>query len=166
MLRKEYQDLIYHVKNKIMNNWLYNIDGWKSQLPDEFTTDSFGFIYKITNLETGKFYIGKKVFVHNKKKKLTKKELAEQSGPGRKPTSKVVQVESDWKKYWGSSKELLADVKILGEDKFERLIIAMCSTKKQLTYAELFYQIQYNVLVVDSYNDNILGKFYRKDLQG
>jgi hypothetical protein len=42
----------------------------------------------------------------------------------------------------------------------------MCPTKKQLTYAELFYQIQYNVLVVDSYNDNILGKFYRKDLQG
>ncbi len=147
-----------------MNNWLYSIDGFKMELSDDFKTDSFGFIYKITNLETGKFYIGKKAFVHNKKKKLTKKEIAEQSGPGRKPTSKIVQVESDWKKYWGSSKELLSDVKLLGEDKFERLIISMCPNKKHLTYSELFYQIHYNVLVVDSYNDNILGKFFRKDL--
>lgn len=147
-----------------MNNWLYNIDGHKMAISDDFKTDSFGFIYKITNLETGKFYIGKKAFIHNKKKKLTKKEIAEQSGPGRKSTSKVVQVESDWKKYWGSSKELLSDVKLLGEDKFERLIISMCPNKKHLTYSELFYQIHYNVLVVDSYNDNILGKFFRKDL--
>jgi len=152
------------INNNVMNNWLYNIDGAKMALHDNFKTDSFGFIYKITNLETGKFYIGKKVFVHNKKKKLTKKELAEQSGPGRKSTIKIVQVESDWKKYWGSSKELLSDVKLLGEDKFERLIISFCPNKKQLTYMELFYQMHYNVLVVDSYNDNILGKFFRKDL--
>ena len=65
-----------------MNNWLYNIDGFKMELSDDFTTDSFGFIYKITNLETGKFYIGKKAFIHNKKKNLTKKEIAEQSGAG------------------------------------------------------------------------------------
>ena len=147
-----------------MNEWLYSVDGFKMKLSDDFKTDSFGFIYKITNLENNKFYIGKKVFIHNKKKKLTKKELAEQSGPGRKPTTKVVQAESDWKTYWGSSKELLSDVKLLGEDKFERLIISLCPNKKHLTYSELFYQIHYNVLVVNSYNDNILGKFYRKDL--
>ncbi len=125
----------------------------------------FGFVYKITNKETGKFYIGKKVFWNNKKKKLTKKQLAElPPTPGRKPTHEVIRVESDWKTYWGSSKELLADVKLLGEDKFERLIISTCPNKKHLTYSELFYQIHYNVLVVDSYNDNILGKFFRKDL--
>ena len=147
-----------------MNNWLYSVDGFKMKLSDDFTTDSFGFIYKITNLETNKFYIGKKVFIHNKKKKLTKKELAEQSGPGRKPTTKIVQAESDWKTYWGSSKDLLADVKLLGEDKFEKLILTTCSSKKSLTYYELFYQVHYNVLRVESYNDNILGKFFRKDL--
>jgi hypothetical protein len=147
-----------------MNNWLYSVDGFKMKLSDDFTTDSFGFIYKITNLETNKFYIGKKVFIHNKKKKLTKKEIAEQSGPGRKPTTKVVQAESDWKTYWGSSKDLLADVKLLGEDKFEKLILTTCSSKKSLTYYELFYQVHYNVLRVESYNDNILGKFFRKDL--
>ena len=57
-------------------NWLYEY----VPLRDDFTTNDYGFIYKITNLETNKFYIGKKSFVHNKKKKLTKKEIAEQTG--------------------------------------------------------------------------------------
>jgi hypothetical protein len=140
-------------------NWLYEY----VPLQDNFTTNDYGFIYKITNLETNKFYIGKKSFFHNKKKKLTKKELAEQTGPGRKATTKIEQVDSGWRNYWGSSKELLADIKSLGEDKFEREIIKFCPTKKQLTYYELHYQIQYLVLFTDSYNDNILGKFYRKD---
>jgi hypothetical protein len=140
-------------------NWLYEY----IPLGDNFTTNDYGFIYKITNLESNKFYIGKKAFFHNKKKKLTKKELAEQTGPGRKSTTKVEQVDSGWRNYWGSSKELLADVKSLGENKFEKEILKFCSTKKQLTYYEIHYQIQYSVLFTDSYNDNILGKFYRKD---
>ena len=140
-------------------NWLYEY----VPLRDDFTTNDYVFIYKITNLESNKFYVGKKAFFHNKKKKLTKKELAEQTGPGRRSTTKVEQVDSGWRNYWGSSKELLADVKSLGEDKFEREILRFCSTKKQLTYYEIHYQIQYAVLFTDSYNDNILGKFYRKD---
>ena len=60
-----------------MSNWLYNDDGIKITVAEDFTTDNYGFIYKITNLETGKYYIGKKAFFHNKKKKLTKKEIAE-----------------------------------------------------------------------------------------
>jgi len=140
-------------------NWLYEY----VPLRDDFTTDDYGFIYKITNLETNKFYIGRKSFVHNKKKKLTKKEIAEQTGPGRRSTTKVEQIDSGWRKYWGSSKDLLADVKLLGEDKFEREILKFCPTKKQLTFYEIQYQIQYSVLFNDTYNDNILGKFFRKD---
>jgi len=142
-----------------MNNWLYEY----VPLRDDFTTDNYGFIYKITNLESNKFYIGRKSFVHNKKKKLTKKEIAEQTGPGRRSTTKVEQIDSGWRKYWGSSKELLADVKLLGEDKFEREILKFCPTKKQLTFYEIQYQIQYSVLFTNTYNDNILGKFFRKD---
>lgn len=143
-----------------MNNWLYEY----IPLQDDFTTDNYGFIYKITNIETNKFYIGRKSFIHNKKKKLTKKELAEQPiARGRKPTTKVEQVDSGWREYWGSSKELLADVKLLGKDKFEREIIKFCPTKKQLTYYEIYYQIQYSVLFTESYNDNIGGKYFRKD---
>jgi hypothetical protein len=128
-------------------------------------SQSFGFIYKITNLETGKFYIGKKAFWHNKKKKLTKKELAEQTGPGRKPTTKIEVVDSGWRDYWGSSKELLTDIKALGKDKFKREVLELCSNKKELTYSEVYHQMVNHVLTTNSYNDNILGKFYRKDLE-
>ena len=128
--------------------------------------DNFGFVYKITNLTDGKFYIGKKVFWNNKKHKLTRKQLAEQSGPGRKPTFEVIRTESDWKTYWGSNKQLLADIKALGEDHFECLILHVCKTKKQLTYYEMHHQCKFECLVSPSlsYNDNILGKFFSKDL--
>ena len=103
--------------------------------------DYIGFVYKITNLTNSKFYIGKKYFWYNKKKKLTKKQLAALPvTPGRKPTHEIVRVESDWKTYWGSSKELLKDVKELGEDHFECIILKLCKTKKQLTYYEMHHQ--------------------------
>ena len=131
---------------------------------EDFPPNTFGFIYMITNKETGQFYVGKKFLYHNKKKKLTKKELAEQTGPGRKPTHKVVQEESDWKTYWGSSKELREDIKNIGVDKFNRHILYFARNKKELTYYELKYQIIEDVLISPlSYNDNILGKFYKKD---
>ena len=56
------------------------------------------------------------------------------------------------------------DIKLLGEDKFERLITNFAKTKKQLTYYELKAQILCDALFDDkSYNDNILGKFFKKD---
>lgn len=140
------------------HKWKY----WDTINPE----DNLGFVYKITNLTNGKFYVGKKVFWNNKKHKLTKKQLAEQSGPGRKPTHEVIRTESDWKTYWGSNKQLLVDVKELGEDHFECLILTVCKTKKQLTYYEMHYQCKFECLVSPSlsYNDNILGKFFTKDL--
>ena len=128
--------------------------------------DYCGFVYKITNLETGKFYIGKKSFYHNKKHKLTKKQLSEQTGRGRKSTHETIQVESDWKTYWGSNKQLINDIKELGEDKFDCTILKLCKTKKQLTYWEMHYQCLSQCIVSYdlSYNDNILGKFFSKDL--
>ena len=110
---------------------------WDKLNPEDY----IGFVYKITNLTDSKFYIGKKYFWYNKKKKLTKKQLAElPPGPGRKPTHEIVRVESDWKTYWGSSKELLESVRVLGEDHFECMILMPCKTKKQLTYYEMHYQ--------------------------
>jgi len=137
-------------------NWIY-IDPIHPE-------DWVGFVYKITNKTNGKFYIGKKVFWNNRKTKLTKKELAEQTGPGRKPTHKVVTKESDWLMYWGSNKALLEDIQELGMDNFERKILKLCKSKKQLTYWEMHYQCKEEVLLVDAYNDNILGKFFTQDL--
>jgi hypothetical protein len=133
---------------------------------EDMPRDVIGFIYKVTHLPTNKSYIGKKVLQHTLKKKLTKKELAELTGPGKKPTFKRVSKESDWKTYYGSSKPLLAVLKEEGADNFIREIIKYVYTKKQLTYFETKYLFLYGVLEYpDQYfNDNVLGKFYTKDL--
>ena len=124
-----------------------------------------GFVYKITNIQTNKFYIGKKNFFSKQNKPLTKAELAEQTDK-RKSKKKLVVKESNWKTYWGSNKELLEDVKKLGEDQFDRQILTLCKTKKALTYWEVHYQCKHECIVSPSfsYNDNILGKFFPKDV--
>lgn len=125
---------------------------------------AFGFIYRITEIETGRIYIGKKQLIFDRKKKLGKKELALiEIKPGRRPTTKRVKSESDWLEYWGSSKELNEEIKKKGKDKFERVIIQLAYSSKQLTYFETQYQFSYNVLQTDSFNNSILGKFHRKD---
>ena len=64
----------------------------------DFGEDSYGFVYKITHEPSKKFYIGKKILQNNVKHKLTKKQLAELSGPGRKPKTETLQKESNWKR--------------------------------------------------------------------
>ena len=133
---------------------------------EDFPENTYGFVYIVTHIPTGKAYVGKKVLQHNLTKKLTKKELAEQTGPGRRSVSKKVQKESDWKTYWGSSKELLTDVKQLKDEHFECIILQLCKTKKELTYYEMHYQCVNECITCSthhSYNDNVLGKFFRKD---
>jgi hypothetical protein len=150
-----------------MNNWFYKSilgNTFEYKEIEDFEQEYIGFVYKITNNTNNKIYIGKKSLYSNINKKLTKKELEEHKGPGRKPTKKLVTSESNWKKYYGSSKELLQDIKDIGENKFTREVLHLCNSKKQLTYYEIYYQVLHNVLEINSYNDNILGKFYRKDL--
>jgi len=132
-----------------------------TQLPEGI----IGFVYKITNKETGKFYIGKKSVISTTNKLLTKKEQLAWDKPGRIPKKKKVVKESDWKNYWGSSKVLQQDVKDLGADKFTKELLRVCYTKKSLTYYEVYYQFKFEVLHIDSYNDNILAKIFRKDVQ-
>jgi hypothetical protein len=72
--------------------------------------------------------------------------------------------ESDWSKYWGSSKTLLAAIKESGHDAFTREILKPCTSKKSLGYYEVYFQMIFDVLKIDSYCDNISGKWFRKDL--
>ena len=127
----------------------------------------FGFVYKIHNIKENKSYIGKKVVAFNKKKKLTKKELLEYTGQGRKPTHKVGTSESDWASYYGSNKFLLEDIKHLSTSQFRRKILEFAFSKKHLTYLELKHQCVLGVLEHPEkfYNDNILGKFFTKDFE-
>ena len=111
--------------------------------------------------------MGKKVLYHNQKKKLTKAELAEQTGRGRKKSYKIVQKESDWKKYIGSNTKLknqITEGEVTKED-LKRQILEVGLNKKHLTYLETKYLFQMEVLENPDqyYNDNILGKFFTSD---
>ena len=132
---------------------------------EDFPQDTFGFVYVVTHRPTGIAYIGKKVLYHNVKKKLTKKELAEQTGPGRKSATKVVVKESDWKTYFGSAKPIMELIKGGKQEEFTREILQLVPNKKLLTYYECKYLFEYSVLENPKgyFNDNILGKFYTKD---
>ena len=143
--------------------WLYNNKEGSSL--EDFPADTYGYIYQVTHIPSGFSYIGKKVLHHNVKKKLTKKQLAEQTGRGRKPTTEVIQKESDWKTYYGSAKPILELLKNGRQDEFKRVILKLVPSKKLLTYYECKYLFVKGVLEEPEkwYNDNILGKFYRKD---
>ena len=113
--------------------------------------------------------MGKKYYFITKRKKLGKKELAALTGVvGRRPSYKLVVKESDWLKYYGSQKDIKQLLLEGKKDEFERTILKCVQTKKQLTYFEIKYQMLYEVLEKpdEFFNDNILGKFFTKDLDG
>ena len=144
-------------------NWIYK--GNTIENISQFPENTYGFVYIVTHTPTNRSYIGKKVLYHNKKTKLGKKEIAIQTGPGRKPTTKIVTKESDWKTYYGSEieiKKLLAEGK---HNEFERVILKLVDNKKLLTYFEVKHQFIYEVLEHpnDWFNNNVLGKFFSKD---
>ena len=117
--------------------------------------DFFGFVYCITNLQTGRKYIGRKYFIQRRKPR----------GGKRKVTS-----ESDWKKYYGSSEELKQDIQQFGRGIFKREIISLHKTKGTVNFEETKQLFLNNVLTeaLDDgtpayYNSNILGRYMRKD---
>jgi hypothetical protein len=145
--------------------WLYKEKVINSL--EDMPQDTFGFVYIVTHKLSGISYIGKKSLFHNIKKKLTKKELAEQTGPGRKSATRVVVKESDWKTYYGSAKPIMELIKGGKQEEFTREILQLVPNKKLLTYYECKYLFKYGVLEhpLEYFNDNILGKFFTKDFQ-
>jgi hypothetical protein len=150
--------------------WIYK-DKEINKIEDFGNIPPYGFIYRITNIETGKFYIGKKQLISITNKKLGKKELIvikeerkQNKIQGKQPTKKQIIKESNWLDYWGSSKPLLEEIKQLGKEKYKREIIQIANNSKTLTYYEALYQMSENVLQRDDcHNDSILGKFHRRD---
>ena len=128
------------------NAWTYQGSTFSSDDINSF----FGFVYRITNLKTGKKYIGRKYFYQFRKPR----------GKSRK-----VKSESDWKKYYGSSDELNANRKSLGNECFKREIISLHNTKGWVNYEETRQLFLNNVLSEDEnyYNSNILGRYMKKD---
>jgi len=133
------------------NPWLYQGTAFTSDDID----GKFGFVYRITNIQTGKQYIGRKYFVQKRKPK----------GGKRRVTS-----ESDWKKYYGSCPELKEDIKKFGKDIFKREILSLHTSVGKTNFEETRQLFLHNVLtekLTDDtpayYNSNILGRYYRKD---
>lgn len=117
-----------------MVNWSFN-----DELFDETKIeDNYGFVYEITNLETNRKYIGKKLFYFSKTKQV-------------KGKKKRIKVSSDWQTYYGSNEELQKDVKSLGEDKFKREILHLCKSKGECSYLEAKEQFVNLVLEKDDY---------------
>jgi Putative endonuclease segE, GIY-YIG domain len=105
--------------------------------PSEF----FGFIYRITNKQTGRMYIGRKLFTKAKVKAVTKTRK-------RKQKSRVA---NDWQNYWGSSAELLADIASLGEDEFTREILHLTTKRGETNYFEALEILTSGALLSDKY---------------
>lgn len=95
--------------------------------------DYYGFIYEITDLTTGRAYIGKKFFTAAGSKQV-------------KGKRKKIRKTSDWEPYWGSCKELVDLVKQKGEDQFSREILRLCKTRGETNYQEAKLQFARNVL--------------------
>lgn len=121
---------------------------------DESVLESYvGFVYCITNLADGRKYIGKKLLKFKKSKQV-------------KGKKKKFLVDSDWRTYWGSNKNLIQDVERLGEQHFKREILRLCYTKGECNYFEARYQFERCALESDSYyNDWIALKVHRSHLK-
>ena len=133
------------------NPWIFNGYPFLS----EDINDNFGFVYCITNLLNGKRYIGRKYF----------HQLRKPRGGGRR-----VKSESDWKKYYGSSAELTAERKQVGNLAFKRDILSLHKSKGLTNFEETRQLFLNNVLTEAMsdgtpayYNSNILGRYMRKD---
>ena len=128
---------------------------------------AIGFVYAIHNVVDNKIYIGKKNLYTTRKKAVGKRAQAKQAeevGDKRK-VKKVEHVtkESDWRTYNSSNKQLQQEIQE-NPEQFRKYILEFANSNIDLTYLELKYMFQYNVMECDSYNDNLLGKFYKDKL--
>lgn len=102
--------------------WFYGQDVFT----EEHVGNYIGFVYLITELSTGRLYIGKKIFKNKKAKKPLKG----------KTKRRISQVASDWENYFGSNDELKKAVDLNGKDNYKREILYLCRSKSEMSYWE------------------------------
>jgi len=122
--------------------WLYNGEEL-TETPEEYQ----GFVYQITELDTGMMYIGKKFFWKPKilpKNKTRKRRVR-------------TRVESDWRDYYGSNKLVIQLVEDKGRDNYKREILRMCKTKGECSYYEAKLQFENDVLLNPKYYNEFIG---------
>jgi len=89
--------------------WLY-----QGIVVEQLPEDCIGFVYCITNIVSGRKYIGKKLA---KFSKTTYKTVKLKNGTKKKKKIRS-KIDSDWQEYYGSSPNLTADINTLGKDNF------------------------------------------------
>lgn len=131
--------------------WLYENKPFE-ETPEEYQ----GFVYQITELDTGKKYIGKKFFWRPKTLPITKT---------RKRRVRT-RVESDWRTYFGSSAEVQSLVESKGQSNYKREILRLCRTKGECSYYEAREQFLRDVLLSDEYYNSFIGcKIHAKHIK-
>ena len=127
-----------------MNKWQYGVE----YNPEDY----FGFVYKITNLTNGKFYIGKKFFSRAATKQI-------------KGKKKKIRKMSDWESYYGSNKVLMEEIEKEGKENYKREIIKLCINRAECSYWEMYYIFVNDALLSESfYNEWASVKIRKKHL--
>lgn len=125
---------------------------YQNQPVESLPDDCVGFVYLITNLISGRKYIGKKLA---KFSKTTYKTVKLKNGTKKKKKIRS-KIDSDWQTYYGSSPELTKDIQALGEENFSREILFYCQSKAECSYIEAREQFTNKVLESkDWYNGHI-----------
>lgn len=125
----------------LMTDWL-DQNGLPVTSADQFPAKAIGFVYKITNLQSGKIYFGKKLIWFRKSS--TKTVLLKNGTKKKKKVTTLVP--SDWMTYWGSSPNVAKDIASIGIENFKREILFFCGNKGALSYYEARLQMDERVL--------------------
>jgi len=121
------------------------------EIPEEYV----GFVYRITDTETGDKYIGQKRFRKTKTLPITKT---------RKRRVRTL-VESDWRAYYSSSSVIKENVSQGLSDRYRREILRFGYSKGDLSYLEMLEQIKCNVLFDPKYLNGIINvRIHQKHL--
>lgn len=164
-------------KQQVENSvpWWY---GYKTITgPDDIRipAEAIGFVYRICRYESERYklladslenpswdkvYIGKKLMNSNRKGKVSQREI---KATGTRKRVKRIIKDSGWMSYNSSCPELVKDIKEHPE-LFRKEIVQWCWSKKHLSYSEMEWQVLEDVLRKDTYNGNVLSRWFRRDL--
>jgi len=117
--------------------------------------DYVGFIYIITEIASGKLYIGKKIFWNKKARPPLK---------GKKKR-RLYKVPSDWLDYFGSNETLKNLVDTHGPLGYKREILHLCRSKSEMSYMETKELFARDALLDPNYfNDWVSVRVTRRQL--
>jgi hypothetical protein len=108
-----------------MTPWIFENKPFQPEYSEILIRGLYGFVYRITCVDTGRAYVGKKSFFSFRK--------------GKKH-------QSDWSRYTGSSVHLTMDIVRLGISHFTFEILSLHSSNQNLAYSEVRQLFLHDVL--------------------